>query len=350
MRNKIRLIVAVMLMASLALGTMVYAHEGIGTELVYTDKYVKAPPYTIGFSMMSLVNSWLVQSKAEFEARAASYPDLIKEIVFTNADGSISKQIADVEDLIAQGVDAIVISAVSPTALVPVVERAVKEGIPVIPFSNLVETDAITAQVVPDQFEFGRKGAEWLVEQLGGKGKIVALSGVPGNSVTQGRWNGAKSVFDQHPGIEVLGRAYGHWAYDKGKAAAEEFLAAHPTIDGVWSGGGAMTRGAMEAFMDAGRALVPMTGEAENGFMKLWLEHKKDFDSIALDEPTWQAALALDIALLALEGKPFYKYNTVPAYTITGDQLEDYVRPDLSDNFWVDTHLPEDVILELYKN
>ncbi len=72
------------------------------------------------------------------------------------------------------------------------------------------------------------------------------------NSVSNDRWQGAEEVFSQYPDIEIVGEAYGEWDYAKGKAATESLLSANPEIDAVWSQGGAMTQGAVDAFVAAG--------------------------------------------------------------------------------------------------
>jgi len=85
-------------------------------------------------------------------------------------------------------------------------------------------------------------------------------------------------------------------------------LAAHPQIDGVWSQGGEMTLGAMEAFQAAGRKMVPMTGEDNNGFLKAWQKlQPSGFTSIAVSKPTWISAEALRIAIDILQGKAVTK-------------------------------------------
>lgn len=79
---------------------------------------------------------------------------------------------------------------------------------------------------------------QWLVEQLNGTGKIICLNGISGLSTSEQRWAGAKSVFDQNPGIEVLAVEDANWDYATGKTVTSDLLAAYPQIDGVWSQGG----------------------------------------------------------------------------------------------------------------
>jgi ribose transport system substrate-binding protein len=345
-------IVMVSVLVVLALGVALaqeYQYPKETTGFQFTAKKIKEPPYVVGFSNFSVLNSWRVQMVEEFNQEVERNKSLIKEVYITNANDNIAKQIADIEDLIAKGVDILLVTAISPTALIPVVEKAYKQGIVVVDFDNLVYTDNITAHVIVDQESFGRVGAEWLVEQLGGKGNIIILNGVSGTSINAERENGAMSVFEKYPDIKILGKAYAHWDYAEGKKATENFLAAHPQIDGVWSQGGAMTQGAIEAFVEAGRPLIPMTGEDNNGFLKLWKKYRaQGFKGISTSMPTYCSAVALDVALAAIQGLPYYKYTVIPIPTITDEDLDKYVREDLPDSFWANTRLSDETIKKIF--
>ena len=110
-----------------------------------------------------------------------------------------------------------------------------------------------------------------------------------------------------------------------------------------------MTQGAMEAFIAANRPLVPMTGEDNNGFMKMWKQYQPEgFKGIAASEPTWISAEALKLALSALKGEPIAKKALIPVPTITDATLDQYVQPDLSDEYWVNSKLPPDVAQQYY--
>ena len=107
-------------------------------ETVDTSKFKKKPPYTIGFSNHSVVNSWRIQMVRELQAEADRHKDVIKDFFITDANGSISKQISDVQDLLAKGMIALVLAPLSPDALVPTVTKAVRQGVPVIVFNSSI--------------------------------------------------------------------------------------------------------------------------------------------------------------------------------------------------------------------
>jgi len=320
-------------------------------ETVDTSKFKKKPPYTIGFSNHSVVNSWRIQMVRELQAEADRHKDVIKDFFITDANGSISKQISDVQDLLAKGIDALVLAPLSPDALVPTVTKAVRQGVPVIVFNSSI-TGGYTSFVGQDQVQFGYVIAKWLMQKMNCQGNLIVLDGVAGNSITEERFQGLEKAIKEcsDPSqIKILARYPSDWAYDKGKLSTERALAAYPKIDGVWSQGGAMTQGAIEAFQAAHRSLAPMTGEDNNGFLKIWQKLKPDgFSSCAGSEPTWEGAIALVFALRALQGEPVPKDFLVPVPTLTDENLDKYVRPDLSDSFWANTRLPEQEIKKDY--
>lgn len=127
--------------------------------------------YVVALCNYSIGNSWRAQMEQEFvsEAEKLKSEGVVSEYYITNSNEDINKQISDMQDLITKKVDAIVITAASPTALAPVVEEATEAGIKVVSFDNVVDTDEQVATVGIDETEFGRIGAEWLAEKLDGK-------------------------------------------------------------------------------------------------------------------------------------------------------------------------------------
>lgn len=310
-------------------------------------KFKKAPPYVIALCNMSVVNAWRVAMVEEFKAAAASSP-LISKVEITDAGGQIQKQIADMEDLIAKKVDAILITAQSPSALSPAVEKAVRAGIPVIAFDNVVDTPVTTVKVIADQQELGASMARWLVQELGGKGKVFALGGVAGAPAAVQRWEGASREFKKAPGIQVIGPNWVNWAYDKAKQTAENLLAAHPDVAGIWTDGGGSAQGALEVVLASGR-VIPVTGTASNGFVKMWAQAKpKGFKSYSATAIPGDVLVALDIALNILQGKPTENIVYSPLAIVDNSNVEKLARFDLSDEFWVHCTLPEEIITKLW--
>ena len=336
-RSKALLAVLVMALCGL-IGSTAFA-----ADMVDGAKHKKAAPYVVGLSNVSPANAFKVAMVEEFKAYCEAHKDVIKQYYVTDAGGQVSKQIADIEDLIAKNVDLLLVTATSPTAISPVVEKAVARGIVVVTFDNLVQTDKATIKIEANEAGIGTENMKWLAEQLGGKGKIIMLGGIKGTSSAQLRWDGAQAVLKQYPGIEVVGDAWVNWAFDKGKAAMESFLAANPKIDGVWTDGGGSAQGALTALVEAKR-VVPIVGTASNGFAKLWVQLKKDgdFKAFTATNPPYCSVTALEYGLDLLSGKPVAKHIKTDLVIMDNSNVDKMVRPELSDMFWVDTKLSDE--------
>lgn len=74
---------------------------------VDTSRYKKAGPYTVGYDIYFAGNTWSVQMYSEFKSAVARHPDLVKDVIYTESENNISKQIANLEDLITRRVDVI---------------------------------------------------------------------------------------------------------------------------------------------------------------------------------------------------------------------------------------------------
>jgi ribose transport system substrate-binding protein len=303
----------------------------------------KTGPYTVGYDVYWLGNSWSVQLYQEFKASVGRNKSDVKNVVYTQSDNQVQKQISNIQSMIARKVDAIIMTPISPSATVPVIKQAEAAGIPVVLLSAEADTKDYTALVTVDQKKFGAAGAEWLAKSLGGKGNIYALNGVAGLSTDSLRFAGAKAVFAKYPGIKIVADTHASWDEAQAKRAVSNMLSSHPDVDGVWSQGGAMTLGAIQAFQAARKPLVPMVGENNNGLMKQWLalRGKGDFDSVGVTNPTWLADDALKVTIKALKGEKFQKDNVLTPPTITNDDLEKFARKDLPDSFWVNTRLSD---------
>ena len=174
------------------------------------------------------------------------------------------------------------------------------------------------------------------------------LNGISGFTSNTLRYEGAMSVFDQNPDIEILTAEDAGWDYAQAKTVTTDLLATYPEIDGVWSQGGAMTLGAIDSFNAAKRDLVPMTGEDNNGYLKACINN--DMEGIAVSKPTWLSRVAIENAIKLMNGEEVKKDDIYPVLTITTEEMPDYVHMDLSDDVWCGTELPESVLKEVFSN
>jgi ribose transport system substrate-binding protein len=298
-----------------------------------TTKYKKTGPYTIGFSNAGLGDSWRVVMQHSIMRAAAENKGSIKKLIITDAGHDDAKQVADIQDLVSQGVDLLIVSANTQQALDPVVTRAMQKGIPVVMVDRRIASDNFVTFVTASDAMMGRLWAQWIVEKLNGKGNVVILAGQAGSSPSENRIKSAKQVFAQYPGIKILDTVYSDWSPVKGKQVMQAMISKYgKTINAVWAAHGLQVAGSVEAFLEAGfkDGEIPIHTTADlNGPMQLALKHK--IPMLEIGYPPAMGGVALNAALQVLNGTPvpcLYEINAQIATTDgTGTAS---VKPDLS--------------------
>ena len=331
---------------SAALATAVVATGRLGFDATAQEATPDVPdvgPLTVGWSTIYTTPSWMTETQNEIEAEIERLGELGLEIDFQvfDANGDTATQIAQIQTMIDQQYDIILLIAGSATALDQVVEQATEAGVIVVNWDSLVTTDAITAKVNTDQEEWGRMTAEWLVDQLGGEGEILAINGPAGISVSEARWAGAQQVFDAESGIEIVGTA--NIEYNEAPALTElaSLLAAHPDVDGIWFQAGAHASAGLKTLQQMGLPLIPMTGENFNAYLKQWCELTDEgFSSFATAQVNYMAVIALDLAIQAKAGEATPSFVNVPLPRITDENVCEWASDDLPDDWYAIPEVP----------
>ena len=304
------------------------------------DKMVKFDPkpgpYKIAVSNSFIGNDWRTQmiQMAKAYVEQPHVAPLIEDFSLVSSGQDVAAQIAQMDNMIASGVDAIILNAASPTAFDAVIRRATDAGIIVVSFDNVV-TAPEAVLINEDQVEFGRELARDLVKRLNGKGNVVMVTGVAGTGVDIDRTKGGKEVFAENPDIEVVAEVVGNWDTGTAQKVMADLLATRDDIDGVWAQGG--TPGVVQAFIDAGKPFVPVAGEAENGFRKQLAEHKDEgLVGVSIGQSPGLIAVSIQAALELLQGRELPRVIAAPLPIATTESLEAGVNyfPDLPDSFF----------------
>jgi ribose transport system substrate-binding protein len=240
----------------LAAATAVVA-LGVGVaQAQELPKLEKKDTYRVGFAQTESNNPWrIAQTKSmQDEAQKRGW-----QLVYTDAAGSAAKQVADVNSMIAQGVDAIFLAPREEKPLIPAVMAAKRQGIPVILLDRSVDPSLAQAGrdyvtfIGSDFIEEGQRAAEWLVKSTGGNAKIIELQGTTGSSPANDRAKGFADVIANHPGMQIVASQSGDFARDKGRQVAETLLQAHPDATAIYAHNDEMAVGAIAAVEAAGK-------------------------------------------------------------------------------------------------
>lgn len=304
---------------------------------VSTGEAGAAEKYKIFLSMSYIGNDWQAEAANMVKAMAAhkSMADKV-DLQIQVAGPNAQRQIQQINSMVQAGADAIVTFPISPTALNNVVKNACDKGVLVFAYDAEI-SEPCAYNISIDQEEAGRKPAEWLVERLGGKGKIIAVTGVPGTSVDTLRTKAAKEVFAKNPGIEIVAEAVGLWSQAVARTELSKILATRSwdEIDGLWMQAGCYTANSMQ--IEAGippEKLKPCAGEGSNGGRIQMLPAGTEVEGangtympmgaprISYASPPYSGALALKLAVAKLDGQDVPKRVTLPLPLITNETVK----------------------------
>jgi len=315
----------------------------IAISPVDTSKYKKEGPYTIAFASQGPTNSW---ATIYDEALKAHAKELGVTIEYAGADGKEDKQVGDINDLLAKKPDALIVTPMGPSVKAPI-ERAAAAGIPVILCTGTVDTTANVSRVDRDNRLNGALTAEWIAQQVGGKGSIVMLSGIAGVPTAEARKAAAEEVFAKYPDIKILDKQYTNWSPTDGKKVMEQLLAKYgDQIQAIWSDSGLQDIGVIQVYKDAGKPVPPITAEPVNGFLKLAKDNNVTFAAVGY--PPTHSTECLDTALAALKGETVTSFVNVDVPLFTNKEIDKYVRTTCSDDLWIPADvIPDDVLKSL---
>lgn len=159
-----------------------------------------------------------------------------------------ARQIEIVESMVNRRLAGIVLAPVDKKALVNVVERAARAGVPVAIFDSGIDTDRIITYVATNNEEGGRIAAGRMGKVLGGRGKVGVIGFMPGSASTMERESGvADEIKRKFPAIEIVALQYGMADRAKAMAATENILTAHPDLVGVFADNESSSAGAVQA-------------------------------------------------------------------------------------------------------
>jgi ribose transport system substrate-binding protein len=327
--------------AAALLGAATLAGLAAGTASAEDKKF------KIYLAMSYSGNAWQSEAANIVKALAQTAPyDKMVELKEVISGTDPQAQIAAYESMIEDGADGIVSFPISSTALNRTIKKGCEAGVLFFMYDATV-TEPCAYNVSYLTSGFGENSAQALVNELGGKGKIFLSRGVPGNSVDQRHTDGAMSVFKKYPGIEVVAEYYSYWDDRTTQQETAKALAAHPDVNGIWAQAGEY--GAIQALKDAGKPLVPMTGENSNGFR---LALKDGLKGVSAGSPPAQAGYAFKLLMEILQKKRELKPMNIeyPLPWVPADQVKVCAGDKIENgcNVFPDGKVPSSFVTEVF--
>ncbi|WP_208984354.1 ABC transporter substrate-binding protein [Stappia sp. TSB10GB4] len=310
--------------------------QPVGPSAWREFKAKNPPPWKIGYASSYAGNTW--RAAAMDELQNTIIPEwqslgLVSEVVVTQSNLNDATQIQQMRQLVDQGVDAIIVCCSNPTALNATVKYAADRGVPVFSMTGYLTSEYSVNSSVNYQVA-GYEIAREVVEQLGGKGNVLVVEGIPGTSGSDSQHRGVLAGLASSPDIRVAGQVAGMWTDQVAQGEVQRWLATNPgQLDAIVVQSAA-EMGVLRAVQQSGRGNIPVAIGGELGALCYW---RKNPDYITAAYQVWPPAdeiqLIWNIMMRTLQGQgPKVQSVLVDPVKITHQDLAEVMGEDCNED------------------
>lgn len=251
---------------------------------------------------------------------------------FEDAQGDVVRQLNQVQNFTAQGMDAIIVNPVDTSATQKITAGAVAAKIPLV-YVNRRPTEAQLPEGVgyvgSDEVRSGELQMRYLAERMGGKGNLAIMLGLLSNDATHSRTEGVKKVLKEFPDIHVVEEQSAEWQRSKAMDLMNNWILSGKKIDAVAANADEMAIGATMAITQAG--LQPgkdiLVGGSDGGPAGLEAIKRDQLAVTVYQDNKGQARASIDLALKMIRKEPYTAQLTIPYQLITKANYQEFLHP-----------------------
>lgn len=273
---------------------------------------------TVAFAQDTMANDFRKAQTSEVADALKKYPKI--HFVTSDAKGKTALLISQINHFIDTKADLLIIGTNDEKAVVPVIAKAYKSGIPVIILDRGIQGDAYTTFINSDNIKIGMLGAQYIAKQLNGRGKVLLFEGIQTADVTQLRSKGFLDTIGKYKEIRVIKRT-GNYLRKDAIFEMEKLIASGEKIDAIFAESDSMLSGARLALEHHGinpASLITVgcdyTSEAQNAI-------RKGTQTGSVLFPLGGAKSA-EIAAKILKGQKVPKHILIPVKLVTKENVE----------------------------
>ncbi|HZC36225.1 MAG TPA: sugar ABC transporter substrate-binding protein [Chthoniobacterales bacterium] len=284
----------------------------------------------IGVTMALFDDVWLTLVRNAMTKWGGDHPDA--ELTIVDASNDTAKQVGQVENFLAQGMDGVVILPVDTAATGPMTKAVVKAGKPLV-YVNRLPGNLPKGVVYcgSNSIEAGIMNMEELGKAMGGKGNLAILMGELSNEAAIGRTDGIKKTAkEKFPDIKIVREQTGNWKRDQGKTIMENWLASGQAINGVASNNDEMALGALQAIKAAGKLGKIPVGGTDASHDALESMDKGELNNTVFQDPVAQGQESVNAAYLLVKKEPNPKVVNdriwIPYQKVTKENYKSFLK------------------------
>ncbi|MCS3512342.1 MULTISPECIES: sugar ABC transporter substrate-binding protein [Pseudomonas] len=284
----------------------------------------------IGVSIAQVDDVFLAQMRDYMAAHARELPGVTLQ--FEDAQGDVVRQLNQVQNFTAQGMDAIIVNAVDTAATQKMTVNAQQAKIPLVYVNRRPEFKEVppgVAYVGSDEIKAGEIQMRYLAEKMGGKGNLAIMLGLLSNNATHNRTLGVKNVLKDYPDIKIVEEQSAEWQRSKAIDLMNNWIVSGRKIDAVAANADEMAIGAAMAISQAG--MQPgkdiLVAGSDGGAAGLDAVKKGQLLVTAYQDNKGQAVGSIDLAVKMVKKQPYDAELTIPYQQITKDNYQAFLNP-----------------------
>lgn len=277
----------------------------------------------IGSTYLNISNEYIKLLSQGVETKSK---ELGVKVIILDGEASADKQNQQVESLIAQKVDAIIFNPIELEGCSPAVEKAKAAKIPIINVCTGTKAEP-DAYVGSDDTEAAKIAIDYIAKRLGGKGNMLMMQGILGQSSEVLRTKGATDTLKNYPDIKVMATQSGKWDRSGAMGLMENWIQANKgNFKAVFAQNDEMAMGALKALEDA---------KIKNDVVVIGVDGIADakkavkdgrLDATVFQDAKGQGAKAVEVAMMAIKGEKLEKQYIIPFQLITKDNVDNFLK------------------------
>lgn len=274
-----------------------------------------APAGKVMFAQDTMANDFRRNQVFEVRDSLSGHPDI--EFSYTDAKGDTARMIRDIESAMRKQVDILVLGTNDADAVVPAIDKVMAAGIKVIVLDRGVNSSNYTTFINSDNEQIGKIGGDYIVKQLGGKGKVLLFEGLLTADVTQLRSKGFLDAVASYPEIEVIKRT-GNYLRKDALVEMDKLLASGERVDAIFAESDSMLSGA--------RVALPKHGVEASSLITVGCDYVSEAkQAILAGDQTGSVLFPLggkataEVVLKLLSGESVEKHISIPVELVTAD-------------------------------
>lgn len=299
-------------------------------------------------------NSWRLVTTAAAKDEAAKCPS-VTSFEYADGQGDTQKAIADIQGMVAKGVDALVVFPDAGEAMLPALRSAYKAGVVTVPYRVDPGGQAgkdYDAFIGSDFKQAGTLWADWITKNLPDGGNILFLSGPPGNSQGTDEAKGLREALDPSGKYTFVGEdpfEVTNWDPAKTQQVLTAAIAKNPKIDVIVSDFGPSLVGALPVFEQSGRSIPAIATSDGNVLSCFWEDNKAanpDFKLMTISTQNDHSRLAIQHAVARATGGKIPDDDVYPSTafedSVTSTPSPVTCKKDLPGDVYLSAEMPGD--------